>query len=142
MLFYTVRAESAVDMMDTLERLKQIAAGAAMMTQTTALEPKRKFIYANILPNKTLLNIVSRNIEKHFPMSYTAEELELAGEFQKAGTQPEAAHPIVEKFNPSQDLPARITMDFGDGSWVLPSAAFCVPICAGGTRVYNWGMTA
>lgn len=142
MLSYTVRAESAVDMMDTLERLKQIAAGAAMMTQTTALEPTQEFIYANVLPNKTLLNIVSRNIEKHFPISYTAEELELAREFQLAGTQPEAAYPIVKKFNPSQELPARITTDFGDVSWVLPSAAFCVPTCAVGTRVHNWAMTA
>lgn len=27
-------------------------------------------------------------------------------------------------------------------SWVLPSAAFCVPTCAVGTRVHNWAMTA
>lgn len=69
MLFYMVRAEAAVNMIEILERLKQIAAGAAMMAQTTALEPKREFIYANVLPNKTLLNIVSSNIKKHFRIS-------------------------------------------------------------------------
>ena len=141
-LTYTIRAHQADDMKDVLDRVIDVAKGAALMTGTRLSEPRFIWTYANILYNRTLTDILEENIKSELPLAYTSEELQLAAEFQKVGTMPNNPEPIKTMFNYSRELAPRITTDFGDVSWVVPSASFCIPSVAAGTRVHNWAMTA
>ena len=141
-LSYTVRGTEFADVVDTMERLKNVAKGAALMTGTESLSPVLKLKFANILPNETLMNVVEKYIKRVIPIQYSTEEWELANAFKKEGTTPNATEALSAGFHSDRKLPSKITTDYGDVTWVIPGVCFSVTTCAVGTRMHNWMMTA
>lgn len=156
-VWYYVRAPRRKDVDDIFERLVKIADGAAMMTETTY---DMQFLVGcyNMLPNKTLANVLFESMVKAGPPKWDEEEIE----FAKA---------LTETFPPGgKEMSLRISgapmeyldkylddticgpfdegkvmagsTDVGDVSWITPTAQFttcCQPIGAPG---HSWQIVA
>ena len=133
---YTIRALSKQDMDETYQRVKEIASGAAMMTGTQAEQSSVTSAYSNILKNETLLALIGEN-EALFPLAgFTEADLQQAAAFSTPGAKPS----LDEAGFPVESL--RASADFGDVSYVVPSAAFAMTTFAVGTALHSWSAVA
>lgn len=152
---YSVRAPRADQAVELLERVHNIARGAALMTETK-VEIRIVSAYADVLQNKTLDGLIYKHMQEIFPLAYTEEEMAYAQKFHEVGDpgdwqlyQSMAVKLMGEKgaglFRgamadacvPPMPLKTGST-DVGDVSWVVPSAWFGSACFALGTPAHSW----
>lgn len=161
---YLIRAPRNDQVKEILERVDQIARGAAMMSGVT-VDCEVEKACSNILVNHTLEQLLSANL-KAIPLpQYTQDELDygkalqdtmpnrttLAQRFgvmmgeqgRKLGAKydQQSIYSFVLPYHPSEK-PVSGSTDVGDVSWVCPTSQIVVTTCAGGTPEHTWQMVA
>ena len=153
---YVVRDETTPKMMELLERVKEIAKGAALMTQTKV---KTKILagVSNLVYNETLGNIMQGNLDQLGAPEFSKEEHLYAKKYQDTLTRKdiESAYShagidlvegqvLAETVVPGDVKPVDMggSTDVADVSWVVPTVSLWGANYAIGTPFHSWQMTA
>lgn len=164
---YILRAERAEYVMEVMERLRNIARGAALMTDTV-MEEQFESGFASMYANHYLADLMYGVMEKLGPMEFSQEELAFAQKindaFHKTNREyiedkiettqftkqdadllrEEADQPLLARNYPPMDgnVVFKGATDVGDLSQVAPTAALwttCFPTCTPG---HSWANVA
>ena len=153
---YVVRDETTPKMMELLERVKEIAKGAALMTQTKV---KTKILagVSNLLYNETLGNIMQGNLDQLGVPEFSKEEHLYAKKYQDTLTRKdiESAYShagidlvegqvLAETVVAGDVKPVDMggSTDVADVSWAVPTVSLWGANYAIGTPFHSWQMTA
>lgn len=145
-VLYKIRAPKISQVEAILERVKDIAKGAALMTGTE-LEIQFDASSADLIPNATLGKLIQKHLEATEAPSYTEEEYTFAKEVQQTFSTEEKA--MIEKNDNKViaqgvlDFPAepgffKGSTDVGDVSWLVPVGQIYVTTCAFATPFHSW----
>ena len=153
---YLIRARELPELHALIARVKKIADGAALMTETR-VEPRTITGMSNLLANDPLDAALHESLERLGPPEWDAEDHrfaneiratlrpeDIAGAFLRFGLKPDANVPLADRIIP---LGARGTggvgsTDVGDVSWVVPTAQIRGATYAIGTPGHSWQLTA
>lgn len=161
---YLIRAPRVEQVAEIYQRVKKIAQGAAMMTETRVEESSFKAAY-NILPNHTLGAVLGENLLKLGPPSYSPEEWSWAEAMNNTIQHPnrllqtamnmmgpkgvELASAYLDKAIYDVALPyvpvnyvLPSSSDVGDVSWVCPTAQAATATMCAGTLGHSWQLAA
>jgi aminobenzoyl-glutamate utilization protein B len=158
---YSVRAPHTDQLIPLFERVKDIARGAALMTGTQ-LEIDLNSGMSNLLLNKTINNVLQKNLEAIGAPKFSPEDLAFAR--QIANTIPsdsleEAAHSYGLDADAINELKNSLlhesvlppyqaeivqpgSTDVGDVSWVVPTGQVVTACMALGTPGHSWQIVA
>ncbi|MEL6522043.1 MAG: amidohydrolase [Pseudomonadota bacterium] len=152
-----VRARDLPGMRTLLERVKKIADGAALMTETT-VESKVFTGVSNLLENRPLEEAMQAEMERLGPVEFDADDQAFAREIQTTLTEEDIAvsfrrcgMPPPEKGLALCDFVAPLdaegdggegSTDVGDTSWAVPTVQARVATCAVGTPFHTWQTVA
>ena len=152
-----VRARDLPGMRALLERVRKIADGAALMTETT-VESKVFTGVSNLLGNRPLEEAMQAELEHLGPVAFDAQDQEFAREMQKTLTDEDIAvsfrrcgMPPPEEGLALCDFVAPLDLkgdggegstDVGDASWAVPTVQARVATCAVGTPFHTWQTVA
>lgn len=160
---YLIRETSQDTLEPLVQRVNQVARGAAMMTET---QVNMTFVKscANLIPNRVLSGVLSRNLAQMPLPEYTAEELTLAramketiptvsplfsmakrlgGEYARFADE-HVDEPIHNILIPELSIPMvpSTSTDVGDVSWLAPTAEVQVCTACSNTVGHTWQRTA
>lgn len=152
---YSVRSLKRQDMQSLVERVTNVARGAAMMTDTTVTVD---FISAmsEMLDNPPLYKLLQSHMEAAGPAQLDAADLAFAKDiqatvgaesidaaYQASGVQPSDAvmHDGVIPYE-TRGVPMLGSTDLGDISWKVPFAQLTGATMAIGTTLHTWQTTA
>jgi len=152
-----VRASDLPGLRALIERVKKIAEGAALMTETT-VESKVFSGVSNLLGNRPLEEAMQAELERLGPVDFDAEDEVFAREIQKTltpddiavsfrriGMPPPGADLALCDFVAPLDLQGEGgegSTDVGDVSWAVPTVQARVATCAVGTPFHTWQTVA
>jgi aminobenzoyl-glutamate utilization protein B len=144
-VFYAIRAPKLPQVNEIYDRVKKVAEGASLMTETK-VEWRLVAGYSNYLPNKTLSDLLCNNMKEVLPtIKYTDSELDYANNF--ITTLPEKSiketntQSIFEGIY-SKPIKMSGSTDVADVSWVTPTAQFTLTCYAMGTPSHSWQQVA
>lgn len=154
---YIVRAPNLDLLQPVYERVRRIAEGAALMTDT-GVEARIESGMSDVLLNRTLADVIFAQIQRLGGVPFSAADDETAAAFV-ATLSPEdirfgqdkafpaggaASGSLHRGFAPFDGAPYRSfgSTDVGDVSWVVPTAQFWGATCAMGTPFHSWQMVA
>ena len=159
---YVIRAPLNNQVTELLGRVKDIAAGAALMTGTR-YEVELPTATSNLLMNETIMDVLQRSLERVAPPTYDQSEVAFAEtivktfppksrEAQVKRMGPEAAKligPASEALLVSKVIPLHkaesilpASSDVGDVTWVTPTGQIGTVCHAVGTPGHSWQITA
>ena len=142
-VYYFVRHPQMREVKSIFERLVKCAEGAAIGTGTTMDYEVIGGAY-NLLPNRTLAEVMDRNLRKVGGVKYNAEERQFAEEIIKSypemKVEPEDAEKIGEFYVTEKALP--YSTDVGDVSWLVPTAGLMTATWVPGTTGHSWQAVA
>lgn len=153
---YAIRARDVQAMFDLNERVKRVAQGAAMMTDTQ-VEISIMSAVSNLLGNRPLEEAMMRNFETLGTVQFDDADLAFAAEIQstlsaedlandirKTGVKPASPQPLSDFIIPLDTHGETMigSTDVGDVSWVMPTVQAHVPTMAIGTPGHSWQLTA
>ncbi|NJM81187.1 MAG: amidohydrolase [Tabrizicola sp.] len=142
-LAYIMRSETVADVIALSDRLRKVAEGAAMMTETTVtfeveagMSPCR--------PNLTLARMMHSLLERAGPPDFSAGDHEDAQRFADLRDDGNANAPLHSGIEPlPEDYRASMgSTDVGDVSMIVPMAQVWVASYASGTGFHTWQMVA
>lgn len=152
-----VRARDLPGMRSLLERVKKIAEGAALMTETT-VESRVFTGVSNLLGNRPLEEAMQDELEHLGPVEFDDNDRAFAREIQKTLTDEDIAvsfrrcgMPPPDKELPLCDFVAPLDLkgeggegstDVGDASWAVPTVQARIATCAVGTPFHTWQTVA
>jgi aminobenzoyl-glutamate utilization protein B len=152
---YVVRAPDRVRMLDLVERVRKVAEGAAMMTETTVASTMISAV-SNLIPNPPL-EVVMQDVmellgapafdeeDRAFArnMRETLSPADIAASWQNIA-QPVRDLPLCDFVVPANDrrIPSGGSTDVADVSWVVPTVQAHSATCAIGTQLHTWQMVA
>lgn len=158
-VLYSVRAPQNDQLIDLLERVHNIARGAALMCGTE-VDIQVVGAYADMLQNRTLDALVYKHIQALYPQRFSEEELAYAENFFQVGDKSAITSyqnlatrflgtegrkffqgPMALGFFPPNPQKVGST-DVGDVSWNVPTAWFSGQTFALGTAVHTWQAVA
>ena len=153
---YLIRSPDLPGLFPLIERVKKVANGAAMMTETT-VEAHTLSAVANCLPNEPLEAAMRKHLEvlgapdfddadrafaRAIQASYGAEEVSHALKmFSMDGVM---TGPLADRLVPADAVRTGIagSTDVGDVSWVVPTVQMWGATYAIGTPFHTWQMVA
>ncbi len=156
-VWYFVRAPQRSQVDEVTARVRKIAQGAALMTETTVTEQYLCGAY-NVLPNLFLADLAFAAMNEIGPLEFTAEERAYAGRITAA--YPETMRgPLLATVGLPQSLLSESLLgdvyaaldegkvmpgstDVGDVSWVTPTVSVGTATWALGVPAHSWGITA
>lgn len=136
-LYYVTRAKDNATVKEIFDRVVKVAQGAALMTETELLPIEITNAYSNILPNDALMELLQKETEGIYPITYTEEEEGYARAYNKVINGCEEGYD--SEFHKGRASFG--STDFGDVSWVIPSVAFAGTTVASQTAGHSWAMT-
>jgi aminobenzoyl-glutamate utilization protein B len=147
-VLYKIRAPKNHQVKEIMDRVQDIARGAALMTGTQ-MEMRIDSASADLIPNVTLGSLMHEQFERIGAESYTEEELAFAKAIQatfspeeKKALQTRSTLPLSTRVEPYSEtigfLPA--STDVGDVSWIVPTGQIYAATCALGTVPHTWQM--
>lgn len=152
---YAVRSRDTAGMRTLNERVKKIAEGAALMTETK-VEVRVLSAVSNLLGNSPLEEAMYQNLARLGPVPFDAADRDFAARIQatlsaedidasyrRAGVEPNDA-PLCDFIVPLdvKGEPMIGSTDVGDVSWVAPTVQARVATHAIGTPGHSWQITA
>ena len=154
-LRYLVRAADLPLLWPLVERVKQVAAGAALMTETTVTSAVVSAM-SNLLPNTPLERAMFANFERLGPPEFDAADRAFAEQIRATLTQDDivSAHrraglavtaaPLCDRIIPLEARGAKMvgSTDVGDVSWAVPTVQARGATYAIGTPGHSWQLTA
>ncbi|WP_333835085.1 amidohydrolase [Rubrimonas sp.] len=138
-VWLTIRAANGPDLKAVVDWARQIAEGAALMTQTAAaFEPY--YGMHEILPNAPMIGLLHSHMAARPPV-WTEAEQDFAKACQREMGLPEAglATAVAPPLPPTK---VGGSSDLGDISKVTPLGAFAWPTAGLGTSLHTWAITA
>ena len=142
-VWYYIRANKHTDVERYVEWVKEIAAGAAMMTRTTLAGVQVDSDLHEVLPSRTLSEVIQRNLELVGPPAFTDAEKAFARETQTAlGGGRDVA--LSETIEPLPDGPRHgvASTDVGDISWFVPVGQLTAASYTFGAPGHSWQIVA
>jgi aminobenzoyl-glutamate utilization protein B len=153
---YAIRAGNLPAMRALIERVRKIAEGAALMTET---QPSFRVVSAvsNLLGNAPLEQAMQAQFERLGPPPFDAVDRKYAAEIQatlstediasayaRAGVPARSDNPLCDFIVPQGTKGAAMigSTDVGDVSWVVPTVQARVATHAIGTPGHSWQITA
>jgi aminobenzoyl-glutamate utilization protein B len=157
-LYYVVRSPTVAGVRTLYDRVRRIAEGAALMTDT-ALAVEFDGACSELLPNGALEAAMQANLERLGPVPFddgdrdrarpfvaTISDGEIAQAHRSVGLDPAKPRPIhddVAGFDPTAPRPTMGgSTDVGDVSWVVPTVQCSTACAALGTPMHSWQMVA
>lgn len=153
---YSIRALKLPDMLALVERVKKIAEGAALMTETK-VTPQVFTAVSNHLENLTMDRAMQAALDELGGVPFDAEDRAYAERIQATlSAQDIGAEWSVVARAPEPDVvlcdwvvPMRPggevligSTDVGDVTWKVPTTEVLVATCAIGTPFHSWQLTA
>ena len=153
---YVVRDETTSKMLDLLDRVKRIAKGATMMTETKVTAKVLAGV-SNLIYNPTLGDIMQRNLELLGPPDFTKTERiyakrmqttmsadDIENAYEQAGIEIIKTKALADSIVPNEARAVGIggSTDVADVSWVVPTVQLWGANYAIGTPFHSWQMTA
>jgi aminobenzoyl-glutamate utilization protein B len=142
-VWYYLRANKHRDVEDYFEWLNEIARAAAAMSRTELASVQVDADMHEVLPNRTLSEILQRNLELVGAPRFTGEEKEFAARTQAdLPRKPEKA--LSEEVEPLPDEPEQgmASTDVGDISWFVPVGQLSVASYTYGAPGHSWQIVA
>jgi aminobenzoyl-glutamate utilization protein B len=145
-VFYYTRSVDPKVVIDTMERLKRAAQGAALATDTTMEYEQVGGVYS-LLPNDTLGKVMDANLRRVGGEHWTAEETAFANQLApalppggkaKIGSQTEISPYKVDLVGES----AGASTDSSDVSWAVPTVGMTAATWVPGTPAHSWQAAA
>jgi aminobenzoyl-glutamate utilization protein B len=151
-----VRARDLPGLRSLLERVKKIAQGAALMTETR-VESKVYTGVSNLLGNRPLEEAMQAELERLGPVEFddgdrafardiqtTLTDDDIAASFRRCGMPPPEKGLALCDFIAPLDLEGggEGSTDVGDASWAVPTVQARVATCAVGTPFHTWQTVA
>ena len=142
-VWYYIRANKHADVEKNFEWIKQIAQGAATMTQTKLEAIQVDADMHEVLPNHALSELIHRNLEQIGAPNFTAEEKAFAAKTQQSlgRTMEKALDETIEPV-PVEAGQGMASTDIGDISWKIPVGAFTVASYSYGAPGHSWQIVA
>ena len=151
---YVIRAADIATMQGLVARVRRIAEGAALMTETSVAMHVASGM-SNLLGNDVLEQVMHANLERLGPPAFDAADLAYAQRFRDTLTRADidaayAPHGIKPTGAVLADsiLPLNTrgegglgSTDVGDVSWVVPTVQTWGATCAIGTPFHSWQFT-
>ncbi|WP_027574544.1 amidohydrolase [Bradyrhizobium sp. WSM1743] len=153
---HLVRALDLNEMWNLVERVKNIAQGAALMTETR-VEVKQLSGEANLVANRALESAMEANLLRLGGPGFDAADRAFAAQIQKTisaedikaayaryGLQPQEGELLSERIYPTGHVGELLpgSTDVGTVSWVVPTVQCRVACYAVGTRYHSWQLVA
>jgi len=152
---YMVRAIELPTMFGILERVKQVADGAALMTQTTVTSQVVSAM-SSLLGNAPLEKVMQANLQHLGSPPFDDGDRKFAQEMQTTFSEDDiaSAHKRFGAERKGDALCAEViaaeapraqmrgSTDVGDVSWVVPTVQACGATFAIGTPPHSWQMVA
>ena len=153
---YAIRARELPELWPLIERVKKIAQGAALMTETH-VEFKVISAVSNLLANVPLEKTMHDAMMRLGPPPFTDEDRDLAHKFQatlspqdiesafrRVGAPVKKDTPLCDAIVPldARGAPMMGSTDVGDVSWVVPTVQARGATYAIGTPGHSWQLTA
>ena len=151
-----VRAGTLSQMRALVARVRKIADGAALMTETQ-VEAKVFSAVSNLMGNRPLEEAMQANIDRLGPVPFDAADREFANEirstltpddiavsFRRIGMSADPDLPLCDFVAPLDRASdgGEGSTDVGDVSWAVPTVQARVATCAVGTPFHTWQLTA
>ena len=155
-VLYLIRAPEVEQARRLFDRVRKIADGAALMTET-AVEFEIDKACSNIIPNMTLAAAMHDNLTRIGPVPFDAPDAAFAGRIRETLTPDDIAHSIEMYGTPEAasavlygapvplDPTPRLTggsTDVGDVSWIVPTVQMWGACFAVGTPGHSWQLVA
>lgn len=153
---YVVRDQTAPEMMKLLARVRKVAEGAALMTETKVGDQILAAV-SNLVENTPLVDVMQRNLDLLGPPPFDDSDRAYAAKFQAtmgsddissayqmAGVA-EKDRLVLADFIVPADAPAMSlsgSTDVADVSWVIPTVQMWGANYAIGTPFHSWQMVA
>jgi aminobenzoyl-glutamate utilization protein B len=142
-VWYYIRANRHSDVEQYFAWVSEIAKGAAMMTRTTLASVQVDADMHEVLPNRTLSEIVQRNLELVGAPVFTEAEKAFARKTQAPlGRSFDVA--LSETIEPLPDRPTQglASTDVGDISWFVPVGQLTAASYTFGAPGHSWQIVA
>jgi len=136
----TFREQNRADVEEGVAWIKQMAEGAALMTQTKAFAVDYFGMY-DLLPNTPLAERMQKHYEAVGVPKWTEEEQAFAKALQKVSGVPENGMRTAVMSLPKEPIAGGST-DVGDVSWLTPTMGVMVPSIPMGISLHTWMATA
>ncbi|WP_293862872.1 amidohydrolase [uncultured Alsobacter sp.] len=150
---YLVRAPRLDDVQRLFERVRKIADGAALMTETS-VEMVFDRATSNVLPNRALEEAMDEEFQAIGPPRFDAADFAFADRLRAVAITDEDVRAAADSFGGPADYPRSLhdailplpdkpgllpgSTDVGDVSWVVPTAQCLTATAAVGTPFHNW----
>jgi aminobenzoyl-glutamate utilization protein B len=153
---YAIRSRDLKGMLELNERVRKVAQGAALMTETK-VDISIMSAVSNLLPNRPLEEAMQRNLDRLGPIPFDAEDKAFAAKIQAtlsqedidnaylgAGIERTENTPLCDFVVPLdvRGEPMIGSTDVGDVSWVMPTVQAHAATLAIGTPGHSWQVTA
>lgn len=152
---YAIRSRDLKGMFALNERVRKVAQGAAMMTETK-VDISIMSAVSNLLPNRSLEEAMQRNMDRLGPVPFDDADRDYAGRiqgtlgdedieaaFRSVGIERREGSPLCEFVVPLdvRGVPMIGSTDVGDVSWVVPTVQAHAATMAIGTPGHSWQVT-
>ncbi|MEO0990154.1 MAG: M20 family metallopeptidase [Pseudomonadota bacterium] len=153
---YVVRSETVPEMLTLIERVRNVAKGAALMSETEVADEVLAAV-SNLLPNGPLIGAMQKNLDRLGPPPFddldrgyaarfqsTFNAQERAASFNMVGVPPRTDLALTDFVVPEDAPPASLSgsTDVADVSWVVPTVQMWGGNYAIGTPFHSWQMVA
>ncbi len=153
---YVVRSGTAPEMLDLLERVRKVAQGAALMTETEVSDVVLAAV-SNLIYNAPLGEAMQRNLDRLGAPSFsemdrayaarvqaTLGEAEIQSAYRSVGISEESRKALADFVVPgtAPEMPLGGSTDVADVSWVVPTVQLWGATHAIGTQLHSWQAVA
>jgi aminobenzoyl-glutamate utilization protein B len=142
-VWYYIRANKHTDVERYFEWVKDIAQAAALMSRTKLTAVQVDSDMHEVLPNRTLSEVIQHNLEQIGAPQFTEEEKAFARQTQ-AGLESKPDKALSETIEPLREEPGqgRASTDIGDISWFVPVGTLRVASYTFGAPGHSWQIVA
>ncbi|WP_462410664.1 amidohydrolase [Neobacillus sp. Marseille-QA0830] len=154
-VWYYLRAATKEQVDDMLRRVKNIAKGAALMTETEVQSEILAFAYQT-LPNDALNDVMYENMKLAGEVCFTESEREFARELvgtvdpaivemskrQFGGRMEEILPTTFDYYKHMKGVSVGGSSDVGDVSWITPTGQIMTTCAPVGVQAHSWQATA
>jgi aminobenzoyl-glutamate utilization protein B len=142
-VWYYIRADKHADVEEYFEWVKEIADGAARMTRTKLAVVQVDADMHEVLPNRTLSEVIQRNLEQVGAPKFTEEEKAFARKTQAPLGRP-LEYALSETVEPLPERPFQgvASTDVGDISWFVPVGQLTAATHTFGAPGHSWQIVA
>src|SRR5699024_9304423 len=125
------------------ERIKHVAKGAALMTETN-VEVNFDKACSNVIPNTVLYQEMHDVFTSIDLPTYTEQEMDCARKIAGTISEVDLSEPIAQTIKPLQEheKSASVSTDVGDVSWVVPTVQCGTACFVKGTHFHSWQMVS